>query len=301
MNINVASLLNGNYILLLFVVLALGLCLGKLRLGSVQLGNSIGVLVVSLLLGQQHFAINTEALNLGFMLFIFCVGVEAGPNFSRFSSATAKLPDAGAGDGRLGDGARHRSRQAVPLGHRPDRRHAGWLDDFDAGAGGRRRHAAQHHRQRPGAAGGAGSSEPRLRPHLPDRSGQPDLRRALPAEAAAPGPVHLCPADCPRTRPGHRQPAQGLPAGDPRLPRRPRAGGLGRRQNLRELGIYRQTGCYIERIRRNGILANPDGDAVLQVGDGSRWSATRTPTRGWTRASATARKCSIAICSTCAS
>ncbi len=38
-------------------------------------------------------------------------------------------------------------------------------------------------------------------------------------------------------------------------------------KNLRELGIYRQTGCYIERIRRNGILANPDGDAVLQVGD----------------------------------
>ncbi len=71
MNINVAELLNGNYILLLFVVLALGLCLGKLRLGSIQLGNSIGVLVVSLLLGQQHFSINTDALNLGFMLFIF--------------------------------------------------------------------------------------------------------------------------------------------------------------------------------------------------------------------------------------
>ena len=32
-------------------------------------------------------------------------------------------------------------------------------------------------------------------------------------------------------------------------------------------GIYRQTGCYIERIRRNGILANPDGDAVAQMGD----------------------------------
>ncbi len=25
-------------------------------------------------------------------------------------------------------------------------------------------------------------------------------------------------------------------------------------KNLRELGIYRQTGCYIERIRRDGIL-----------------------------------------------
>lgn len=56
----------------------------KLRLGSIQLGNSIGVLVVSLLLGQQHFSINTDALNLGFMLFIFCVGVEAGPNFFHF-------------------------------------------------------------------------------------------------------------------------------------------------------------------------------------------------------------------------
>ena len=38
-------------------------------------------------------------------------------------------------------------------------------------------------------------------------------------------------------------------------------------KNLRELGIYRQTGCYIERIRRNGILAHPDGDAILQLGD----------------------------------
>lgn len=84
MNINVADLLNGNYILLLFVVLALGLCLGKLRLGSVQLGNSIGVLVVSLLLGQQHFAINTDALNLGFMLFIFASAWKPGPTFFHF-------------------------------------------------------------------------------------------------------------------------------------------------------------------------------------------------------------------------
>lgn len=38
-------------------------------------------------------------------------------------------------------------------------------------------------------------------------------------------------------------------------------------KNLRELGIHRQTGCHIERIRRNGILANPDGDYILQQGD----------------------------------
>ncbi len=100
MNINVAELLNGNYILLLFVVLALGLCLGKLRLGSIQLGNSIGVLVVSLLLGQQHFSINTDALNLGFMLFIFCVGVEGRTElFFHFFSRWEKLPNVSTGDG----------------------------------------------------------------------------------------------------------------------------------------------------------------------------------------------------------
>lgn len=91
MNINVAELLNGNYILLLFVVLALGLCLGKLRLGSIQLGNSIGVLVVSLLLGQQHFSINTDALNLGFMLFIFCVGSKPDRTFFPFFFAMGKI------------------------------------------------------------------------------------------------------------------------------------------------------------------------------------------------------------------
>lgn len=90
LNVNIAELLRGNDILLLFFVLALGLCLGKLRFGSVQLGNSIGVLVVSLLLGQQHFSMNTDALSLGFMLFIFCVGIEAGPNFFLFSFGTAK-------------------------------------------------------------------------------------------------------------------------------------------------------------------------------------------------------------------
>lgn len=90
MNINVADLLSRNYILLLFVVLALGLCLGKLRLGSVQLGNSIGVLVVSLLLGQQHFSINTDALNLGFMLFIFVWASKPGQTSFLFSSAMAK-------------------------------------------------------------------------------------------------------------------------------------------------------------------------------------------------------------------
>lgn len=90
MNINVANLLSTNDVLLLFVVLALGLCLGKLRLGSIQVGSSIGVLVISLLLGQQHFAINTDALSLGFMLFIFVSVSKPGLTSFRSFSATVK-------------------------------------------------------------------------------------------------------------------------------------------------------------------------------------------------------------------
>lgn len=72
-------------------------------------------------------------------------------------------------------------------------------------------------------------------------------------------------------------------------------------KNLRELGIYRQTGCYIERIRRNGILANPDGDAVLQMGDDIATVGYRMPTPASTRASATVKRCLTAICSICVS
>jgi uncharacterized transporter YbjL len=72
-------------------------------------------------------------------------------------------------------------------------------------------------------------------------------------------------------------------------------------KNLRELGIYRQTGCYIERIRRNGILANPDGDAVLQRAMISPWWATRTPMLASIQASVTVKRSSTAICSICVS
>ncbi|STI81069.1 putative permease [Escherichia coli] len=72
-------------------------------------------------------------------------------------------------------------------------------------------------------------------------------------------------------------------------------------KNLRELGIYRQTGCYIERIRRNGILANPDGDAVLQMGDEIALVGYPTPMPDSIPASVTVKKFSIVTFSTCVS
>ena len=268
MNINVAELLSGNDVLLLFVVLALGLCLGKLRLGSVQLGNSIGVLVVSLILGQQHFAINTDALSLGFMLFIFCVGVEAGPNFfsiffrdgkNYFFLAIVMVVsallialtlgkvfgwDIGLTAGMLAGsmtstpvlvGAGDTLRQSISDSHQltlmQDNLSLGYALTYLIGL--------------VSLIFGA-RYLPKLQHQDLSTSAQ-QIARERGLDTDSQRKVYLPVIRAYRVGPELVAWADG--------------------KNLRELGIYRQTGCYIERIRRNGILANPDGDAVLQVGD----------------------------------
>lgn len=268
MNINVAELLSGNDVLLLFVVLALGLCLGKLRLGSVQLGNSIGVLVVSLILGQQHFAINTDALSLGFILFIFCVGVEAGPNFFSIFFRDGKnyffLAIVMVGSALL---------IALTLG-----KLFGWDIGLTAGM------LAGSMTSTPVLVG-AGDT---LRQSITD-SRQLDMMQDNLSLAYALtyliGLVSLIFAARYLPRLQHQDlptcaqqiaHERGLDADSQRKVFLPviRAYRVGPElvawsggKNLRELGIYRQTGCYIERLRRNGILASPDGDAMLQPGD----------------------------------
>jgi len=267
-NINVASLLNGNYILLLFVVVALGLCLGKIRLGSVQLGNSIGVLVVSLLLGQQHFSINTEALNLGFMLFIFCVGVEAGPNFFSIFFRDGKnyfmLALVMVGSAML---------LALGLG-----RFFGWDIGLTAGM------LAGSMTSTPVLVGAGDTlrntmgGNNLLGSELDNLSLGYALTYLIGLVSLIFGARYLPKLQHQDLPTSAQQIARerGLDTDSKRKVYLPviRAYRVGQElvawadgKNLRELGIYRQTGCYIERIRRNGILATPDGDAVLQVGD----------------------------------
>lgn len=301
-NINVASLLNGNYILLLFVVLALGLCLGKLRLGSVQLGNSIGVLVVSLLLGQQHFAINTEALNLGFMLFIFCVGVEAGPNFFSIFFRDGKnylmlaLVMVG-------------SAMVIAIG-------LGKLFHWDIGL-------------TAGMLAGSMTSTPVL-------VGAGDTLR----NTIVNGPALLAAQD--HLSLGYALTyligLVSLIFGARYLPKLQHQDlSTSAQQIARERGLDTdsQRKVYLPVIRayrvgpelvawadgrtcanwastaRPAVTSNASAATAFwptrtvtqccRWATRSRWSATRTPMLGWIRASATARKCSIAICSTCAS
>ncbi len=75
------DLIHDNPVLLLFLVLGIGYVIGGIRFGSFQLGAVAGVLLAGLLLGHLGFESNPAIQSLGFVLFIFSVGYQAGPRF----------------------------------------------------------------------------------------------------------------------------------------------------------------------------------------------------------------------------
>ncbi|WP_105902718.1 aspartate:alanine antiporter [Vibrio gangliei] len=271
MNIDVSALLNQNPILLLFVVLAIGLSIGKIRFGNFQLGNSIGVLLTALFMGHLGFVFNAEALTIGFMLFIYCVGIEAGPNFfgiffrdgkhyfflSLIVLATATTLTYSLGhffglDFGLTSGIMAGSMTSTPI-------LVGAQDALNSGLG-----------------------------TIPENMQLSTVLDNLSVGYALSYLIGLTSMILfakllPKLQ------SENLSDSAQRIAQERGLGGAGQRKvylpiirayrvgqelidwtggkNLRELGIYRQTGCYIERIRRNGILAHPDGDAILQLGD----------------------------------
>lgn len=271
MNIDVVHLLDQNPTLLIFVVLAIGLAFGKIRFGSLQLGNSIGVLITALFMGHLGFSFNAEALTIGFMLFIYCVGIEAGPNFfgiffrdgkhylvlSLIVLITALTVTYGAnhyldlGYG-LSAGVMAGSLTATPV-------LVGAQDALNSGL-------ASAPREMDFSLVIENLSVGYAMAYLVGLVSMVVLAKLLP-----------------------KLQKQNLYDSAQQIAQERGLGGSGQRKvylpiirayrvgqelidwtdgkNLRELGIYRQTGCYIERIRRNGILAHPDGDAILQQGD----------------------------------
>ena len=65
----------------LFLILGLGYLVGRIRIGSVSFGPVAGVLFVGLAFGHFDFKMSPGAQALGFALFIFSVGYQAGPRF----------------------------------------------------------------------------------------------------------------------------------------------------------------------------------------------------------------------------
>lgn len=81
MELDVSKLLADNVILLFFLVVGIGYIIGKRKIGSIEIGSTTGVLLAGLFLGHFGFRDSPDLANLGFTLFIFSVGYQAGPRF----------------------------------------------------------------------------------------------------------------------------------------------------------------------------------------------------------------------------
>lgn len=271
MILDISNMLHMNDVMLIFMVLVFGLLLGKVRLGNFQLGNTVGVMSSALLFGHLGFAINPAAGNIAFMLFIFAVGIEAGPHF--FSVF-------------LRDGLRYISLSLVILATAMLLTYL-FASLFDLGPG-----------LAAGILAGALTSTPALvgaqdslqsgylnLPHNASISAMLDNMSVGYALTYMIGLIGLLMlvrylpslfgldlrAECHKIA---RE--RGIGGGQHKtyLPiiRAYRVGPEMARwidgRSLRETGIYPHTGCYVERLRRNGIIvASPDGNTVLQQGD----------------------------------
>ncbi|VGO21147.1 aspartate:alanine exchanger family transporter [Pontiella sulfatireligans] len=81
MEIDLHKLFNENMALMIFTVVSLGLLLGRVKIGKIELGSTTGVLLVGLLFGHLGFVASPTLGTFGFTIFIFAVGLQAGPTF----------------------------------------------------------------------------------------------------------------------------------------------------------------------------------------------------------------------------
>ena len=70
-------------LIILFVTIALGYLVGKIKIGTFVLGGIAGTLIAGVVLGQLGVSIDTNIKNIFFALFIYAVGYQGGPQFFR--------------------------------------------------------------------------------------------------------------------------------------------------------------------------------------------------------------------------
>lgn len=81
MEIDVYRMLAEPGLILLFLVIRLGYFVGSIRILDLPPGPTIGALLVGLLFGHSGLSLPPEVGTFGFTLFIFSVGLRAGPDF----------------------------------------------------------------------------------------------------------------------------------------------------------------------------------------------------------------------------
>ena len=75
------NLLEQRAVLLLFLLIGLGYVIGRINIRGFMLGPVAGVLFAGLFFGHHGLRIGSGAQAVGFALFIFSVGYQAGPRF----------------------------------------------------------------------------------------------------------------------------------------------------------------------------------------------------------------------------
>lgn len=80
MNI-VHAIFKSEPLLALFVTIALGYLVGKIRIGSFVLGGIAGTLLIGVIIGQLGINIDSGIKSIFFALFIYAVGFQGGPQF----------------------------------------------------------------------------------------------------------------------------------------------------------------------------------------------------------------------------
>ena len=69
--------------LAIFLTLAIGFVIGRVRIGSFRLGNVVGTLLAGVLVGQLDVKIDPQVKTVFFALFLFATGYKVGPQFFR--------------------------------------------------------------------------------------------------------------------------------------------------------------------------------------------------------------------------
>jgi putative transport protein len=77
----IVDLMRSQPVLLLFTLLGLGYIIGRISIGGFSLGPVAGVLFAGIFFGHEGLRITPGAQAVGFALFIFSVGYQAGPRF----------------------------------------------------------------------------------------------------------------------------------------------------------------------------------------------------------------------------
>ena len=69
--------------LAVFLTLAVGFVIGRIRIGSFKLGNVVGTLIAGVLIGQLNIKVDPTVKAVFFSLFLFATGYKVGPQFFR--------------------------------------------------------------------------------------------------------------------------------------------------------------------------------------------------------------------------